>query len=527
MELVYLWVDSYKNIHKQGFNFSPRFRCEYDDETKELTIDENDDYIENFFGDNINVTAIVGKNGSGKSSVLKFLRLLATSNQNGLIVYYNAKEEKFLYQSKGMEVKTDIKRITFTHENHISFPMFDYSLTYDSLIKGDKWHPLYPDKERNAIFFHLELIQNQRNIIMNYHILKKEKQLDKFKDFFQPKTLLINIDLSSIKPKRELTEDANNKYKKLSNELEKATVNIELINKIREISILLDDEKSYKKSITTEKKFDWDNVQEYSPSLFKLGSYLTFEDDIHNIWSRNFYDSDKDLENIISHNAFNNKKMGIIDKIDELTESVNYTLFSLDINKLNKGDINMIMASFSSHHFKIELIGENEKKLSDLSFGEQQLLFILNQLYALGTQIDIDISDEASEHNQRIYEENQNEEFISEISINHYIVLLDEIDIGFHPDWQKRTIKYIIDFLELIPDKQFHLIFTTHSPFLLSDIPKENIVFLNNELAIKQTFGANIHTLLSNSFFIKDGLMGEFAKGKINEIKRFNEKVIE
>jgi len=29
MELVYLWVENYKNIHKQGFNFSPRFHCEY------------------------------------------------------------------------------------------------------------------------------------------------------------------------------------------------------------------------------------------------------------------------------------------------------------------------------------------------------------------------------------------------------------------------------------------------------------------------------------------------------------------
>jgi len=53
MELVYLWVEDYKNIHKQGFNFSPRFRCEYNDKTKELTIDENDDYIENFFGEKV------------------------------------------------------------------------------------------------------------------------------------------------------------------------------------------------------------------------------------------------------------------------------------------------------------------------------------------------------------------------------------------------------------------------------------------------------------------------------------------
>ena len=38
MELVYLWVEDYKNIQKQGFNFSPRFRCEYDEEKNELEI---------------------------------------------------------------------------------------------------------------------------------------------------------------------------------------------------------------------------------------------------------------------------------------------------------------------------------------------------------------------------------------------------------------------------------------------------------------------------------------------------------
>lgn len=74
MELVYLWVESYKNIEKQGFNFSPRFRCEYDEDIKELNIIDKDEtgefYPKNFFGENINVTAIVGENGSGKSSLV-------------------------------------------------------------------------------------------------------------------------------------------------------------------------------------------------------------------------------------------------------------------------------------------------------------------------------------------------------------------------------------------------------------------------------------------------------------------------
>ena len=88
-------------------------------------------------------------------------------------------------------------------------------------------------------------------------------------------------------------------------------------------------------------------------------------------------------------------------------------------------------------------------------------------------------------------------------------------------------------------NKKIHIIFSSHSPFILSDIPKENVIFLekykkdedrnqkegNCKNATKdielKTFGANIHTLLSNGFFMSDGLMGEFAKSKINEILNF------
>ncbi|MEA2028747.1 MAG: hypothetical protein U9N49_07205 [Campylobacterota bacterium] len=91
MELVYLWVEEYKNIKEQGFNFSPRFECDYDHTTNNFTICnkeknecldddkkkckkcEDNNYIENFFGDNINITAIVGENGSGKSQLLKLI----------------------------------------------------------------------------------------------------------------------------------------------------------------------------------------------------------------------------------------------------------------------------------------------------------------------------------------------------------------------------------------------------------------------------------------------------------------------
>lgn len=75
MELLYIWIDSYKNIHRQGFNFSPKYRFDFVPTTFEkdevlggnLTCTENKDFPDNFFDKGIsNVTAIVGEMGVGK-----------------------------------------------------------------------------------------------------------------------------------------------------------------------------------------------------------------------------------------------------------------------------------------------------------------------------------------------------------------------------------------------------------------------------------------------------------------------------
>ena len=111
-----------------------------------------------------------------------------------------------------------------------------------------------------------------------------------------------------------------------------------------------------------------------------------------------------------------------------------------------------------------------------------------------------------------------------------FFIFIDEGENTLHPNWQKKYISYIVQFFrDNFPKIEFHIILTSHSPFLLSDIPRENIIFLKdgkNDKGInhKQTFGANIHTLLSDSFFMEDGLMGEFAKNKIKEIvKQLND----
>jgi hypothetical protein len=76
--------------------------------------------------------------------------------------------------------------------------------------------------------------------------------------------------------------------------------------------------------------------------------------------------------------------------------------------------------------------------------------------------------------------------------------------------------------------------FITHSPFILSDIPQHNILFLqvdeNEKKSLPRkesikTFGANINDMLANGFYLQDGFMGEFAKNKLEDIIKNLNKV--
>ena len=105
-------------------------------------------------------------------------------------------------------------------------------------------------------------------------------------------------------------------------------------------------------------------------------------------------------------------------------------------------------------------------------------------------------------------------------------IILEEIELYFHPDYQRRFIDSLIYLLEhsQIDDAitDVNIIMVTHSPFILSDIPKCNVLFLKDgrpDTSMQSnTFGANIHNLLKNGFFLPGLPMGEFANRKINDL---------
>ncbi len=137
-----------------------------------------------------------------------------------------------------------------------------------------------------------------------------------------------------------------------------------------------------------------------------------------------------------------------------------------------------------------------------LSSGENAFLTLLSRLYKVFN----DISSETE----------------------NVLLLIDEAELGFHPQWQKQYISILIlylNYLLKIVDKDYiniQLIFTTNSPIPLSDILPNDIIYLDGHKPISnsshKSFGSDLYTLYCDTFFINDGLIGNFAKYKINEM---------
>lgn len=104
-------------------------------------------------------------------------------------------------------------------------------------------------------------------------------------------------------------------------------------------------------------------------------------------------------------------------------------------------------------------------------------------------------------------------------------LMFDEVETCFHPEFQQKFLKALIDLLVnsgITKEVKVNILLATHSPFILSDIPDSNILFLENGKIplrrINGTFCGNVCELLEHSFFLQNGFMGHYAKDKVTDL---------
>jgi len=178
--------------------------------------------------------------------------------------------------------------------------------------------------------------------------------------------------------------------------------------------------------------------------------------------------------------------------------------------------IRLLPPSIFEVDFLLSNKGDSKTWFSSLSSGEQQLIHTTQSvLYHLNNIQSVHFS----RTNRAKYE-----------AIN---IIFDEIELYFHPEYQRKFIDFLLRALSGLYVKEgsrintINILFLTHSPFILSDIPKQNIMRLEIDkkhgksvpsTTNVQTFAANIHDLLSDSFFLEGTLIGKFAELQLNEL---------
>ena len=106
-------------------------------------------------------------------------------------------------------------------------------------------------------------------------------------------------------------------------------------------------------------------------------------------------------------------------------------------------------------------------------------------------------------------------------------LFIDEIEACFHPEYQQKFIKLFLGMIRgqnLTEKCNFNIVIATHSPFILSDIPRQNVLYLEEGKLAKENgkmvnpFCGNVCDMLRHSFFLKTGFMGEWAKDMVNDL---------
>jgi predicted ATPase len=549
MLLQYLFIHRYRNIENQGFNLSGRFNVNSSDTQIEVT--ENPFYIHEFFGTSVQeLKVIVGQNGVGKTTILDFIKeeLCFPSSQNDeatkcWLILFDAVSRRFLLVTNGLDLTNlalviptgyrkqvrDITKRMYRGEESLSRDsilgnvsefnpssvillsnIFDnrtvrnygpptspiiYDLTTNNLLKeimtGEIKRPLKTTMIYNSIKFILSTRENDfipvvhlpREIKITFNrfstddFIRRRERNKKSEDLplieFLSKTLYQN---KTERLKYWLYGNLLIEISEYVNADNMATV----VSRLKGIEILQDDAAFFETLLKSNKYF----------TKSRRADRRKF-DTLNKSFSWKRY--------ITSYREFTNQTIELFQQYDKNDDD--FESFSIPLSPATEKKVRAYTNLLDGSELSITKV---TLSWNDLSTGETMLLNFFSALYVMSRK-------------------KQNE------MGNSILFMFDEIDSYYHPQWQKKLMKALLDFINFyFSSYRCQIIATAHSPIIVSDIPKSNVLFLrrvekktmvqDNLDDHLQTFAANVHALLSDSFFITNGHIGDFANEKISEV---------
>ncbi|MDO6470240.1 AAA family ATPase [Maribacter sp. 1_MG-2023] len=548
------------------------YKLEEDPKTINITRERNPKYLESFFDESktlLNVSAIVGSNGAGKTSLMyEIVEAIDRNSGNQVIIFEDGETaifHNFMRINKKLAIPFSFKNIEVDINTIYYSPFLDFKpalsgvdLSFDNILSKDLESLSYLSPPSGFVLPKEVIKRANYRRIRNLKVSELAKPIKEIFDFPDDNLHRITftryrIDADEYEVFFDNTPNdfrpfLKGLYKKIKTEsyqirnskrdtdkdqfiLQKNLMKNYILMDIFCLLIkLMEMENSYLK------EGHFDKIDVYDEKLIEANNPFK----LYKIWFEDYYYSkggqknlpDKEilslldfLFNYIDNIEFDSNQRGSIyfdwslksifletEKVDEL-----YELERKLISSLSK----YYAVSDSNDNIEYRTVNEIpnyinlEPSSRNLSSGETAMLNLFSRIH-------------------EYFDTNVISEMPTERKYKHYLLLLDEADLGFHPIWKRYFVKTLIEFSTKLfkkIDAKVQIIFTTHDPLSLSDLPSNNIVYVNKSQdnsssyiisdsdlhKPRHSFGANLTDLLADSFFLQDSLMGDFAKDKIQE----------
>lgn len=584
MELLYLYIpESAGYIFKDAeFNFSGRHQFHFDKRTRELSHKENLKAVDGSFfttekygKDNIvsSISAIVGDNGAGKTSIIEFLynvrvdakleHIVAWKSNGQIFIssyivpdYIKDSERNYEHGKPSIE---DFNLVYITNSmgrTNLKSMNGSYDLSTFSLLASDKHQNI-----DNGKFSDIQQLPAHRMMEINRaaRVMLALKSKNISWELPMPKGVIVRILDSDLKIIQQENSDRSveNRYINKKN----AANDRSLVDDHLDES---DSDDIYNEGLTS------NNVKEEGANAERfLWSLINYNQPAPLFYNRGQKESKADIDFVIHlfksfmANWYRYHSNGpIIDILDSVIKNLGSTEIprlpdykSLTSLKVLKESIFDALKVFKHQSYDFDEIRNFENLLEQLPINKLKD----NNLY-FDLEIDIKLfheftkayfscstitnflefdwfprvsSGEFSQINiySRLYDQLRSEKPTSGQEQKDVIIFLDEVETTIHPRLQRRIVSNLIEFFNVMfkdEGTKVHLIFASHSPILLSDIPRDQTILLKRDgksvvvlPAQQETFSANIHSLYEHHFRMGDkdeSLIGQFAFEKIREL---------
>ncbi|TLS54142.1 hypothetical protein FE782_02005 [Paenibacillus antri] len=562
MELLYIWFRWYGPFHHQGFHLTAECRFHFDWGSGVLSVSPNPEYVPDFFRiDKENkdlaivthISAIVGQNGAGKTSFLNYIKnylvraqgkdvfealvVLRNEHDETIILYddtairlHDVKDPSgFLLNQQRYRRQDSSRRLPdssvlffsniFDHAEEDGLTNY-YNLSTNYLIRGDKKRRM----DEGVDVPGQTLVDVHRDEDLNRQVLLVHEYPEKFKVPLPvriPNHLIVKIRDVDGKDAKSLGRFAD-AYQRIDAYVEtKLDESRQRIQGRDENRVL----RETKETIFHYRAYRivlWSFFKEmtvYSDErLVKSDDLILSLEPLHSgkktfqQFARTFLQAminrnrDAEVEAMLRHKL---KMLDYFDaRVDRGTDDALWTdpTFMIPIQS------EALASSESSEFIKNYRRSYRAYAYLDfdwpLSSGEKAFLNFFARLYSRA-------DGQPYGSNERL--------------TDRVLLLIDEGELYLHPEWQRRFIDHLIRFVSVIygDPRRIQIILTSHSPFLLSDLPRTSVLYLKREGVHsvvtdgveegKSTFAGNIHDMFATGFFMNTTI-GEFARQKINDV---------